>query len=113
MKTKYFEKKRQKGKHSNEKKFAFFGSYITEYDKPQKISYTGPRGLLTFIAQLIRYKIVSVRVRYSSEDFFKKSYFFVGKKVWPNFSLFVSSILSTSGNIFQVLPSIHANMCKL
>ena len=29
---------------------------------------------------IIRYKIVSVRVRYSSENFFKKGYLFVGKK---------------------------------
>ena len=38
-------------------------SCITEYDNPQKTFYKGPRGLLTFIVQLIKYKIVSVRVR--------------------------------------------------
>ena len=62
MKAKYFEKKRQKAKHSNEKKSAF-SSCITEYDNPQKTFYKGPGGLLTFIVQLIKYKIVSVRVR--------------------------------------------------
>ena len=59
----FWKKNRQKGTHSNEKKDSFFGSCITEYDKPQKISYTGPRGLLTFIVQLIRYKTVSIRVK--------------------------------------------------
>ena len=38
-------------------------SCITENEKPQKTLFKGPRSLSTFIIQLIRYEIVSVRIR--------------------------------------------------
>ena len=62
MEAKYFEKK-DKTPNLPMKKSLLFSSCVTEYDKPRKTFYKGPRGLLTFIVQLISYKMISVRVR--------------------------------------------------
>ena len=83
LKTKYFKKKDKKANIPMKEKLAFFFLNYWVW-QTSKTFHTGPRGLLTFFVQLIRYKIVFVRVRYSSEDFSKKGYFFVGRK---NFGL--------------------------
>ena len=87
LKTEYFEKKEKK-QTFHWKELYLFSSCITEYDKPQKTFCKGPRGHLTFIVQSIRYKIVSVKVRTSSENVFEKGYLFVGKNDFGLFLLY-------------------------
>ena len=77
-------KKDKKANIPMKEKLAFFFLNYWVW-QTAKSFHTGPRGLLTFFVQLIRYKIVFVRVRYSSEDFSKKGYFFVGRKNFGQF----------------------------
>ena len=81
-------KKKKKSKHSSEKIFSFFSSCTTEFDKPQKTFCKGPRGHSAFIVQFVRYKIVSVGVRKSSESVLEKGYLFVGKNDFGLFLLY-------------------------
>ena len=75
--------------------------------KNLKKIYKGPRGVLTFFAQLIRYKIVPVRSRKSSGNFFKEGCILLGDKPFGLFVL-VSSSSAASASIVQAPQSFQA-----
>ena len=81
LNTEYFGKKGKKGKLSSEKKISFFHLVLLSITNIKKHFIWVHHVFWHLFVPIIRYKIVSVRVRKSSENVFEKGYLFVGKTI--------------------------------